>query len=174
MTSAAHSQVFHPFGPQATIAIRLLIAVLKSESREMQEAGYREAMTIIAHMPEGDERSDMLDLYGAARMQTSWHSIIDSSEIGGTQKRFRENVSALLPGARIVTPPAKDHRHQPDAWVEWNGVVSPVEVKRDFFDKAALEQLARYMRVFGCSHGIAVAPALKVAIPQSVTFVTVK
>ena len=52
----------------------------------------------------------------------------------------------------------------------FHGVV-PVEIKRVHFDLRALDQLQRYMRIYGCECGISVAPKLASLLPDSVKFI---
>ena len=47
----------------------------------------------------------------------------------------------------------------------------PVEVKYGKFDKKALKQLERYMKVYKCKMGIAIGNNLEVNIPENIKFV---
>lgn len=70
----------------------------------------------------------------------------------------------------IVTP--KDNpKHKPDAWIDRNGELIPVECKLHDFDTNALKQLTRYMTFYHTEHGIAVARNLTVKLPNNIEFV---
>lgn len=59
-------------------------------------------------------------------------------------------------------------KHRPDRWMLHNGEYVPVEMKFGKFDQKALNQLQRYMKVYGCKEGIAVAEEFTVDLPKNV------
>lgn len=66
-----------------------------------------------------------------------------------------------------------DGENIPDSWVLKGENKIPVEVKKYDFDKKALMQLKRYMRIYQSKYGIAVAKSLTVDIPDNITFVSI-
>ena len=66
-----------------------------------------------------------------------------------------------------------DKKNIPDSWILKNNEKIPVEVKKDKFNDAALSQLERYIKVYNCCHGIAVAKELSVELPSNITFVSI-
>ena len=85
--------------------------------------------------------------------------------------KFYKNLDTYLPGAKkraIKLIPG----HKPDGFVEWNGKICPVEIKRSEFRASSLDQLRRYMKIYRSEIGIAVAPSLKCAIPENVIFIS--
>lgn len=73
----------------------------------------------------------------------------------------------------IIVDKKHDGKNIPDAWVMEDGVLKPVEVKRDKFNSKALKQLKRYMNVYGCEQGIAVGKECTVTLPSNIRFIAV-
>lgn len=86
------------------------------------------------------------------------------------QKFFFDNLNSLLPGAKRIKKKS-DPLHVPDGWILHHGFECPVEVKRRNFDQSALDQLKRYMRVYGSTHGIAVSRKLTVKLPPNIQYI---
>lgn len=85
------------------------------------------------------------------------------------QDLFKEKAEQLGYG-KIVNH--KDNpKHKPDAWINRNDELIPVECKLHNFDAKALKQLTRYMIFYHASHGIAVARELTVTLPENIEFV---
>ena len=83
---------------------------------------------------------------------------------------FEEMLATLIPDAVLVPPPLK-HRLRPDFFVEREGMVSPVELKRVPFTNAAVKQLQRYMTAYNCQTGYAVAPKLSGTLLPGMMFI---
>lgn len=83
---------------------------------------------------------------------------------------FKKNYSKIGDG-KVVKNETNDH-DIPDAWVERNGHIIPVEIKLGKFGRKALQQLNRYMKVYGSTKGIAVARELSIKLPKNVEFVS--
>jgi len=83
---------------------------------------------------------------------------------------FEERIATVIPGATIVPPPFK-HRLRPDFFVEREGMVSPVEIKRNTFTGVGVKQLQRYMTVFNCVTGYAIAPKLSGTLLPGMMFI---
>lgn len=60
---------------------------------------------------------------------------------------------------------------RPDAWVEHNGVIIPVEMKKGKFNTAALIQLQGYMKLYECSYGIAIGLKSLIEFPSNIRFI---
>lgn len=60
----------------------------------------------------------------------------------------------------------------PDAWVEKDGEIIPVEVKLNSFDNHSLKQLNRYIKVYNCNKGIAIGRNLSVTLPDNIEFIS--
>lgn len=88
--------------------------------------------------------------------------------------RFLQALDVYLPGATVIEPTECIRGHRPDAWLCLDGREVPVEIKRGAFDGKAVLQLVRYMRVYDCEHGVAVAPSLAVPLPSNILFVEVR
>ena len=86
------------------------------------------------------------------------------------QKLFKENYSKIRKGQVIKNK--NDGHNFPDAWVEENGYIIPVEVKLRKFDPKALKQLLRFMKAYGSLKGIAVARELSVKLPHNIEFIS--
>ena len=85
------------------------------------------------------------------------------------QDLFKEKAEQLGYG-KIVSH--KDNpKHKPDAWINRNDELIPVECKLHDFDAKALKQLTRYMTFYHAEHGIAVARELTVLLPENIEFV---
>ena len=61
----------------------------------------------------------------------------------------------------------------PDAWVRINGEDVPVEIKRDIFNKSALNQLLGYMEFYTAKREIPVAKKLSVELPDEIEFIPI-
>lgn len=85
------------------------------------------------------------------------------------QNLFKNNCEKC--GFGRIANHKNDGRNIPDAWVEKDGELIPVEVKFSDFNKKALKQLQRYMDAYKTNHGYAVARNLTVDLPDSVTFI---
>lgn len=92
------------------------------------------------------------------------------SEVGFAQPWFRDNLQTLIPGARLADGP-RNRLHIPDFWVEVDGGVYPVEVEAVKFNKHAVCQLGRYMKVFDCPVGYGVARELTAKLGRGMRFV---
>lgn len=85
------------------------------------------------------------------------------------QDEFKKKCESLGFGSIVEHKNIKGHI--PDAWVNKNGELIPVEVKVDKFNASALKQLSRYMSVYNTKHGYAVAKRLTVMLPKNITFI---
>ena len=71
----------------------------------------------------------------------------------------------------VIVTHKDNPKHKPDAWIDRNGELIPVECKLHDFDTKALKQLTRYMTFYHTEHGIAVARNLTVKLPNNIEFV---
>lgn len=85
---------------------------------------------------------------------------------------FKKNVKDILGEHVDIVDGPRRQRHQPDAWVSVNGKLLPVEIKKGSFNKTALNQLMRYIKVFEAKQGIAIAEELTVELPPNIIFVS--
>lgn len=88
------------------------------------------------------------------------------------QDEFFNNIQKYLPGATKVEI-KRDRLHIPDGFVEYQGSVLPVEVKRDAIVGASVLQIMRYIKEYGSVGGIVVAPKLNAPLPSNVIFIQV-
>ena len=138
---------------------------------------FQQASADYCALPSGSTEFEALSkLYSAARLDIAWARSRSRLELTGTQPRFESNLETLLPGATMAKKPKPKTptRLRPDFWVELEGAVMPVEVKKGKFNAKALDQLLGYMQEFGCDQGVAVGATLAVTLPQNVRFVCVK
>lgn len=106
--------------------------------------------------------------FASASMKAAQAREIDLKE------EFLRNLRVYLPGATQIEPTDCIRGHRPDAWLALEGRELPVEIKRDAFDGKAVLQLLRYMRVYDCERGVAVAPSLATPLPSNILFVEVR
>jgi hypothetical protein len=83
---------------------------------------------------------------------------------------FEKMLATLIPGASIVSPPIK-HRLRPDFFVEREGLISPVEIKKGAFNATAVKQLQSYMMAYNCRTGYAIAPVLNGGLLPGMMFI---
>lgn len=90
------------------------------------------------------------------------------------QNMFKENVEKIL-GSKYHLLKEKNNnpKHIPDAWVIYEDQEIPVEVKYNKFDKKALKQLQRYMKVYKSKTGIAIGRTLETNLPDNICFVSI-
>lgn len=110
-------------------------------------------------------------LYGAVAMDITRKKAYESSEYW-IHGYFKNNLQEVLGEHVELVDGPKHQNHQPDAWVKLNGELTPVEMKKGKFDKTALRQLMRYIKVFEAKQGIAVAKELSIEIPSNIIFVS--
>lgn len=106
-------------------------------------------------------------LYGAVAMEITRHSIKREFYY---QDLFNKNYSKVRKGK--VVKNKCNGKDIPDSWVFRDGHLIPVEVKLNSFDKKALKQLNRYIKVYGCKYGIAVANKLTTELPKEIEFIS--
>jgi len=87
------------------------------------------------------------------------------------QNLFIEAVDVLFDGKAKVVKRKSDGINIPDAWLDFDGTLVPVEVKLRSFGKSAMNQLKRYMSAYGCDRGVAVAESIRVDCPDNITFI---
>lgn len=85
------------------------------------------------------------------------------------QDLFKEKCSSL--GLGKIVKHKNNGKDIPDAWVNRNGELIPVEVKVSDFNAKALKQLNRYISSYKAKHGIAVARNLTVKLPDNIEFI---
>jgi len=85
------------------------------------------------------------------------------------QDLFKEKAEEL--GYGKIASHKDNPKHKPDAWIDRNGELIPVECKLSDFDTKALKQLARYMTFYHAEHGIAVARNLTIELPDNIEFI---
>lgn len=85
------------------------------------------------------------------------------------QDLFKEKAEQL--GYGKILGHKDNPKHKPDAWINRNDELIPVECKLHNFDAKALKQLTRYMTFYHAGHGIAVARKLIVSLPENIEFV---
>lgn len=92
-----------------------------------------------------------------------------------TEKRvyewFKNNYKNVLGESYELVKRKNNPHHQPDFWLMHKGEYIPVECKVEFFTKAGLKQLSRYMDFYKASKGIAVARGLKCELPKNIKFI---
>jgi hypothetical protein len=86
------------------------------------------------------------------------------------QGMFHRYADKVIPGCQIVRRKMLQ-KHQPDAFIELDGELLPVEVKHRAFNKAAQRQLARYMDVYQTARGVAVGESYTGEVPDNIIFV---
>ena len=141
-----------------------LLAMACDEDDEDNAWEIMRVASIIFH-PQDDDVFN--SLYGAAAMEIVRNFKKDEMYF---QNIFKENYSKIRKGKIIKNK--TDGHNIPDAWVEEDGYIIPVEVKLKKFDKKALEQLVRYMKAYGSLKGIAVARELCVKLPHNIDFIS--
>ena len=141
-----------------------LLAIACDENNEDNAWEIMRVASIIFH-PQDDDVFN--SLYGAAAMEITRKFKNDEMYF---QNIFKENYSKIRKGKIIKNK--TDGHNIPDAWVEEDGYIIPVEVKLRKFDQQALNQLLRYIKAYGSSRGIAVARELAVELPHNIEFIS--
>lgn len=126
----------------------------------------------VANIFKGDDVFD--DLYFATINTITDRRMMEKLEPNELdyQKLFN-CVYPYISNSKIISV-KHDGKNIPDSWILKEKEKIPVEVKKDNFDNKALEQLKRYIRVYKCKHGIAVAKYLTIEIPDNIIFVSIK
>lgn len=150
--------------------LSLAIDFAHNGDREMSEGCMKAAQQCAIRL--GDNDHVFNNLYGAVRTDLAWLERFDRHEFS-LQSLFKEKLDGLLPGSKLINGPSNS-QNRPDAWVELEGEKIPVEVKKDAFDAKAVKQLLRYMKAFGCQHGIACAPSLSAPLPSNIRFIQLR
>ena len=141
-----------------------LLAMACEEESEDNAWELMHIASIIFH-PQDDETFNCL--YGAVAMDITRRFMQNEFYY---QSDFKNNYAKIREGK--VVKNKTDGHNIPDAWVERNGYIIPVEIKLRKFDKNALQQLNRYMKTYGSIKGIAVARELSIKLPKNVEFVS--
>ena len=141
-----------------------LLAIACDENNEDNAWEIMRVASIIFH-PQDDDVFN--SLYGAVAMEITRKFKNDEMYF---KNIFKENYSKIRNGKIIKNK--TDGHNIPDAWVEEDGYIIPVEVKLRKFDQRALNQLLRYIKAFGSSKGIAVARELAVELPHNIEFIS--
>lgn len=63
---------------------------------------------------------------------------------------------------------------RPDAWVKYNELIIPVEMKMGNFNCSALKQLQEYMKLYKYSYGIAIGSKATIDLPSNITFIEIE
>jgi hypothetical protein len=102
-------------------------------------------------------------------IEKKWHQI----SVGefAYHNYFEKNIAKLLPGWKIAKHPRKRLDHIPDFFIEKDGAICPVEIKKSTINLSALRQIKRYMKVFKASKGFVAAQECIVDLPETITFV---
>lgn len=85
---------------------------------------------------------------------------------------FNKYACLLIEGCKVVSKKANG-KDIPDSWVEVNGELMPVEIKKFSFGEKAKKQLQRYISAYNAIGGVAVARTLDVDLPENITFIPV-
>lgn len=145
----------------------LLACAARAKSRE--EAWECLHLASSLFHPQDDETFNVL--YGEVAIGVT-HTFYENEFT--IQKVFKDNVEKILGLEYHLLKEKKNNpKHIPDAWVTFEGYEIPVEVKYGKFDKKALKQLERYMKVYKCKMGIAIGNVLEVNIPKNIKFVSI-
>lgn len=154
---------------------------LLTEAAKVVETDYREAKRLLERARRAvipAEAGIFFELYKVIeahaecaeilRRESAWWNEL---EINGIQRRFAERVGQLIPGAKIMSTFRHNRYHRPDFFVEVDGQIRVVEVKKKVIDKSALRQVLRYINIYKVDLGYAVAPECAVELPKNVRFV---
>ena len=149
------------------LSMMLGIAVELAEDGEKQEAW--RIMSSVSMMGNQLECDEFNSLYSGVALYISY---LNKRNELYYQELLKENISKIIPGCKVVTKKTNG-KDIPDAWVEMDGEVLPVEVKlRDFNDKA-LAQLNRYIQAYKTNGGIAVGRRLSTKQQENILFICI-
>ncbi len=146
-----------------------LLALASKINTEDQKAAW-EILRLASMLYHSENDFAFNELYGAVAMDITRRNTEKESDI---YPRFKKSVNKLFGSNAKVIQKKNDPTHIPDSWISIDGYEIPVEIKLNNFDKRALNQLRRYMRFYGCKHGIAVARTLTIELPESIRFISV-
>jgi hypothetical protein len=95
-------------------------------------------------------------------------------EIQDREESIYGMIEDILPKMSLFKTTNRNgsNRNRPDIWFLLNGEMVPCEVKKNSFDKKAVEQLRRYMNYYGCQKGIAIASVLKHPLDEGMVFIS--
>ena len=110
------------------------------------------------------------ELYGLIAMNVARISMNSEIDLYG---QFESCLTKLFGDNAKVIRRKNNPRHIPDSWVRIDDEDIPVEVKLHKFNSKALNQLQRYMDIYGCSKGIAVGEKATVDLPDNIIFVSI-
>lgn len=141
--------------------------VYKSYKSKDQNAALQYLNEVKDLIPPGYEH-----LVDAILTHLFWAKSCESTYERHVQDEFFNNIHKYLPGA-VKIEVKRDRLHIPDGFVEYQGHVLPVEVKRDSIVGSSISQIMRYMKEYGSNGGVVVAPKLNAPLPNNVIFVQV-
>lgn len=121
-----------------------------------------------------DYKSDLLD-----RLVDSFHkteickiAMHRGDDEYTIQYMFDDYANLVIPGAKVIQK-KHDGKNIPDAWIKLNGEEIPVEVKFQYFNEKAMNQLNRYVKAYKCNRGVAVGRELTADLPEGYIFVSI-
>lgn len=147
------------------IACYILSNALNKDRREAMEF-----MSLASKLYHPADCDAFNELYSAVAYRVTYETTKDEFY---WQEEFKNNINYIIPNSKIVNKKSNG-RDIPDAWVDVNGLLIPVEVKLGGFNIKAKKQLMRYMKAYNCGMGIAVAQELTTELPENILFISHK
>lgn len=153
------------FEIDGVILDRFELLAMANEAETKREAWSYLKLANVIYLPLEDKIFDVLYVTSAIEITRCFKE----SEFY-YQDLFKKKYVKIRDGK--IIDKKSDNLNIPDAWVEKEGEFLPVEVKLKDFDKRALNQLQRYISVYDCKNGIAVAENLTVELPENIEFIS--
>jgi len=116
-------------------------------------------------------RSELPFMFHSVSSTIMKHFLDSLPDERAVHKWFKKNFKKHLGDEYKIIKVKNNPKHIPDFWLEKEKVHIPVEIKLGDFNLRHLDQLQRYMNVYGCQNGIAVGQTLKCVLPSNVEFV---
>lgn len=147
---------------------RFALLAAASEAETKEEAW--EIMDIASKIFHPMNDSIFNTLFGSVAIELSWQYSKEKTEFY-IHQLFNDNYSKIRSGK--VVKHKHDRHNIPDSWVNRDGEIIPVEMKKENFDQEALEQLQRYINTYNSNYGIAVGDKLTVDLPDNIEFISI-
>lgn len=90
------------------------------------------------------------------------------------QEIFKAHCKEILGDDYNIYDMKKLQPKRPDAWVKYNEIIMPVEMKMGNFNYSALKQLQEYMKLYKCLYGIAIGSKTTIDLPDNIKFVEIE
>lgn len=89
------------------------------------------------------------------------------------QQIFKNHCKEIMGDGYELYDMKNQKTKRPDAWVKFNNIIMPVEMKKGKFGENALKQLQGYMDLYNCNFGIAIGLRSAIKFPDNIRFIDI-